>query len=92
MSVIQIKEYLEKKEDEDLDLKMDIAQNVLGDILAAVEYDSATTYFVWRNLSDILMQGMGWEPDMMRGGLEFDIDIAERAKDEIDETETTDPE
>lgn len=86
MSVIQMKEYLEKKEDEHLDLRMELAQSILGDILAAVEYDSATTYFVWRNLSDILMQGMEWEPDMMRSGLEFDIDMAEKAK-ELDDGE-----
>ena len=81
MSVIQMKEYLEKKEDEHLDSKMEIAQSILGYILAAVEYDSATTYFVWRNLSDILMQGMEWEPDLMRSGLEFDIDMAEKDKE-----------
>ena len=86
MNVVQMKEYLEQKEDRYLDEKMELAQSILGDVLSEVDYDSATTYFLWRNLADILIQGMDWEPDMMRGGLEFDIKMAESAKEESDET------
>ena len=81
MNVVQMKEYLEQKEDRFLDEKMELAQNILGDVLSEVDYDSATTYFLWRNLADILIQGMDWEPDMMRSGLEFDIKMAESAKE-----------
>ena len=92
MNVIQMEDYLAKKEDSRLDDNMVLAQNILGDVLQEVDYDSATTYFLWRNLADILMQGMDWEPDMMRSGLEFDIRMAENSKDETDETETTNSE
>jgi len=81
MNVVQMKEYLEQKEDKYLDKKMELAQSILGDVLSEVDYDSATTYFLWRNLADILIQGMDWEPDMMRSGLEFDIKMAEGAKE-----------
>ena len=81
MNVVQMKEYLEQKEDRFLDEKMELAQSILGDVLSEVDYDSATTYFLWRNLADILIQGMDWEPDMMRSGLEFDIKMAEGAKE-----------
>ena len=81
MNVVQMKEYLEQKEDRFLDEKMELAQSILGDVLSEVDYDSATTYFLWRNLADILIQGMDWEPDMMRSGLEFDIKMAESAKE-----------
>ena len=81
MNVVQMKEYLEQKEDRYLDEKMELAQSILGDVLSEVDYDSATTYFLWRNLADILIQGMDWEPDMMRSGLEFDIKMAESAKE-----------
>ena len=81
MNVVQMKEYLEQKEDKYLDEKMELAQSILGDVLSEVDYDSATTYFLWRNLADILIQGMDWEPDMMRSGLEFDIKMAEGAKE-----------
>ena len=92
MNVIQMEDYLAKKEDSRLDDNMVLAQNILGDVLQEVDYESTTTYFLWRNLSDILMQGMDWEPDMMRSGLEFDIRMAESAKEKSDETETTEPE
>ena len=81
MNVVQMEEYLAQKEDRYLDEKMELAQNILGDVLSEVDYDSATTYFLWRNLADILIQGMDWEPDMMRSGLEFDIKMAESAKE-----------
>ena len=92
MNVIQMKDYLEQKEDSRLDDNMVIAQNILGDILQEVDYESTTTYFLWRNLSDILIQGMDWEPEMLRDGLEFDIRMAESAKEKINETETAEPE
>ena len=81
MNVVQMKEYLEQKEDRYLDEKMELAQSILGDVLSEVDYDSATTYFLWRNLADILMQGMDWESEMLRNGLEFDIKMAEGAKE-----------
>ena len=81
MNVVQMKEYLEQKEDRFLDEKMELAQNILGDVLSEVDYDSATTYFLWRNLADILIQGMDWESEMLRNGLEFDIKMAESAKE-----------
>ncbi len=84
MSVTQIQEYLERKEDRYLDSRMELAQELVAQLLEDVDFDSPTTYFVYRNLSDILLQGMDWEPDMMRGGLEFDIQLAEDAKEKHD--------
>ena len=90
-NVTELDSYREQKEDKLLDERMVEAQNALGDLIENVDCDSATLFFVWRNLNDILL-GIDWEPDMLRSGLDFDIRNFENTKEKDDEAETAEPE
>ena len=90
-NVTELDSYREQKEDKLLDERMVEAQNALGDLIENVDCDSATLFFVWRNLNDILL-GIDWEPDMLRSGLDFDIRNFESNKEKDDEAETAKPE
>ena len=90
-NVTELDSYREQKEDKLLDERMVEAQNALGDLIENVDCDSATLFFVWRNLNDILL-GIDWDPDMLRSGLDFDIRNFESNKEKDDEAETAKPE
>ena len=90
-NVTELDSYREQKEDKLLDERMVEAQNALGDLIENVDCDSATLFFVWRNLNDILL-GIDWEPDMLRSGLDFDIRNFESNKEKDDEAKTAEPE
>ena len=55
-NVTELDSYREQKEDKLLDERMVEAQNALGDLIENVDCDSATLFFVWRNLNDILLE------------------------------------
>jgi len=72
-NVTELNSYREAKDDQALDKRMDEAQEMLGHLIENVNFDGTTLYFVWRNLNDVLL-GIEWDPDMLKSGLDFDIE------------------
>lgn len=80
-NVTELNSYKEAKDDKALDKRMDEAQEMLGHLIENVDFDGTTLYFVWRNLNDVLL-GIDWEPDMLKSGLDFDIENFKIIKEE----------
>ena len=83
-NVTELNSYREAKEDQALDVRMEDARIALGNLIENIDCDGTTLYFVWRNLNDILL-GIDWGSDMLKSGLDFDIENYKLLKEEDEE-------
>ncbi len=83
-NVTELNSYREAKEDQALDIRMNEAQKAVENLIENIDCDGTTLYFVWRKVNDILL-GIEWGSDMLKSGLDFDIENHKILKEEDEE-------